>query len=108
MKIITQIILITMILGITICGCRKPKYKACFTADKTTANVGDTLTFTDCSDYDGNVTLALWSFGDGARINSNGGESVKHAYNTIGEYEVMLLIGEKENSSEQSKIIKIQ
>lgn len=107
MKLLTQITLIIMILGITLCGCRKPKYKACFTVDKTTANIGDTLTFTNCSDYDGESKFSLWSFGDGVKINTNGEENVKHVYLVEGEYEVNLLIGEKENSSRQSKRIII-
>jgi PKD repeat protein len=107
MKLLTQITLIIMVLGITLCGCRKPKYKACFTVDKTTANIGDTLIFNNCSDYDGGFTTAFWSFGDGTKLYNKSHEIAKHVYNEPGVYEVRLHIGEKENSSEQRKSITI-
>jgi PKD repeat protein len=106
-----QIIFTTIILLLFICGCRKHKYEACFTINKSTAHVDDTLSFSNCSKEDGNPYLnySIWDFGDGSSAYwSKGSELVQHNYHQAGQYTVKLTIGEKENGSEQQMIITIQ
>lgn len=97
-----------MAITLLFCGCRKKHhYKACFTIDKTSVTVNEVVTFSNCSDYDGGYTDALWDFGDGSTANSKGTENVRHSYNTAGTYKVILYVGEKENKSEETKNITV-
>jgi len=107
MKTKKTLILTTMTI-LLICGCRKKHhYEACFTVDKTAASVGQTITFSNCSNYDSGYTDALWNFGDGTTANSKGSESVTHSYSSPGTYQVILTVGEKENDSQQTKTVVI-
>jgi PKD repeat protein len=108
MKIKKTLILFTVIYAFFICGCKKNhQYKSCFNPDRITASVGQTITFTNCSNYDSGYTSALWNFGDGSTQNSKGAESVQHSYSAPGTYQIILNIGEKENDSRQTKTITI-
>lgn len=62
----------------------KPKPTASFTASKTTAGVGEAITFTNTSE---DATSYLWSFGDGTTSTE---ESPVKSYAATGEYEVTL------------------
>ncbi len=93
---------ILTVISLSFLSCKKPHYKACFTADKTTVTVNETITFSNCSDFDGGYTDCQWSFGDGTVIHSQGQSSVEHSYSAIGQYEVRLWIGEKEGPASET------
>ncbi|MBX3164612.1 MAG: PKD domain-containing protein [Bacteroidetes bacterium] len=84
------------------------KIKACFTVDKSTVNVGDTVTFYNCSEYKRADTRAQWIFGDGDGKYLTGNEQAVHVYKKSGEYEVTLLMGSPEHGSETIKIITVK
>jgi PKD repeat protein len=88
-------------------GC-KDDYKACFTVDKAIANVGDTITFSNCSEYNGNTIDAFWDFGDKSSAYSKGNESVKHSFKNAGQYIVELWVGQVEHGSKKEMSITIQ
>jgi len=100
-----------MIITAILCGCRKHHYKACFTVNKTTANVSDTLTFNNCSDYDGvdpSKLYIVWNFGDGTNLNLHSNESQQHKYSTPGKYTITLGVGDKNPGDQTSQVITIQ
>ena len=103
LKIILFVIIVQCILS-----CNRPKCPtACFTVNKSTANIGDTIIFSNCSDYDGWSTKTTWYLGDTTIINN--GENIKHVYSIDRQYVVELKIGgEKQCSVHQTKIITIQ
>ncbi len=101
-------ILFLSILLLVFSSCKKHKYKACLTANQLTANVGDTITFSNCSDFDGGYTDSHWLFGDGTNAYSKAQASVTHTYATAGQFTVTLNIGEKENGSEKTILLTIQ
>jgi PKD repeat protein len=108
MKIVNYIVLLTALLLVFSACKRKHKYQACFNFDKSSAKVGEVVTFTNCSNYDKGYTNARWTFGDGTIVDSKDSESVQHTYNAVGNYQINLRIGEKENGSEEVKSIPIQ
>ena len=59
-----------------------------FSADKILANTGETITFTDLTDY--SPTAWGWNFGDG---NSSSNQNPTHSYSTPGFYTVTLVAG---------------
>lgn len=67
--------------------------KACFTPNKTTAGVGEDITFTTCE----NVNIHSWDFGDGSTSTV---ESPTHAYAEPGTYTVKLGTGKKSDTKE--------
>ncbi len=100
--------LLFLILVFSLWGCKKHTYSACFNMDKSTISVGDSVVLSNCSNFDGGYTECLWDFGDGKSEFSNGTDVIKHQYNTLGQFEVKLTIGEKENSSVVSKAIIVK
>lgn len=85
-----KLVLITVASIILMTGCRKEP-KACFTIDKTTAKVGETVTFKDCST---DVTRRILKTGDLASgipiaVNFESG-TAQHIYNATGTYIVEL------------------
>ncbi len=101
------LLLVVLLLMFSSCK-RKRKYQACFNFDKTMAKVGETVNFTNCSNYDKGYTNARWTFGDGTLADTKDSEGVQHSYSTVGTYQITLRIGEKENGSEDVKSITIQ
>lgn len=98
-----------IILTLSLWGCeKKRKYTACFTMDKSTIAAGDSVTLTNCSNFDGGYTECIWDFGDGKSEFSKGTDVIKHQYNTLGQFEIKLTIGEKENASGVSKAIIVE
>lgn len=93
---------------IIIFSCSKNSPKACFTIDKDTVAIGDTVTFTDCSDYGDNPPAGRFRFGDGYFLDVYTKGIVKHAYSSIGVYEVTLSIGGPEKVSRYSDTIIVQ
>jgi len=57
---------------------------ACFSASKTTVDVGETVTFSNCAT---DASSYEWDFGDGAKAE---GESASHAWTKAGVYVVQL------------------
>lgn len=104
MKTLQKILLIIFVLYNL--SCNRPHPKACFTVSKTTANIGDTIYFTNCSYYDGGSTFTEWYFGDTNIINN--GENVQHIYKIAGQYVADIKIGSRSHGDSQSKIITIQ
>ncbi len=62
-----------------------------FSASKTIAGVGESITFdaSTSSDPDGSIISYVWDFGDGR---FRGGETVKIAFDNKGKYNVMLTV----------------
>ena len=106
MKIRKTILLIIFVQCIL--SCNRPKCPtACFTVNKSTANIGDTIIFSNCSDYDGWSTKTTWYLGDTTIINN--GENIQHVYSAAGQYLVEFKIGgEKQCYVAQTKRITIQ
>ncbi len=73
---------------------------ACFTASVTEANVGDEISFTNCSE---NATIYTWDFGESGSIIT--GESPKHTYTTAGEYTVKMVASNDNSESTTSQTI---
>lgn len=99
-----------MFLFITLVSCNKPNYKACFTTQKDTFSLNDTVWFNNCSDFDKGEKLCNWNFGENPSSigNSINNDSIYYIYNLIGYKLVQLRIGEKENMSLVEKTILIQ
>ncbi len=57
---------------------------ACFSANKTTADIGETVTFSNCAT---DASSYQWDFGDGSKAE---GESASHTYTKAGVYIVQL------------------
>ncbi|MBK8329784.1 MAG: PKD domain-containing protein [Bacteroidetes bacterium] len=95
-------------LSLNFVSCKKHRYKACLTVNKSNVAVDETVTFTNCSDFDGGYTDSHWTFGDGKDVYTKGQASVTHSFSSAGQFEIRLTIGEKENSSEQTKTITVQ
>ena len=109
---LTLIVISTSILFASLLtACRKHHYKACYTVNKTTANIGDTLTFNNCSDYDGVAPSNLyidWDFGDGTSLDLHTNASQQHKYTATGKYTVTLGVGEKERGDQTTQVITVQ
>ena len=75
---------------------------ACFTTSVTEANVGDKITFTNCSENGTNYT---WDFGDNGPISTD--ESPKHAYTAAGAYRVKMVANNDESESTTSQTITV-
>lgn len=88
-------------------SCKKHHYQACISVNESIINVGDTVIFTNCSNFDGGYTDCHWTFGDGKDAYTKGQENAIHSYSSAGNYEIQLTIGEKENVSMQTLAIKV-
>ena len=76
-----------------------------FTADITTASVGDNITFTDASTASDPITSWNWDFGGAAAspaTSTNQGPVVV-SYNTAGTYTVSLTVSDGTNSDTETK-----
>lgn len=73
-----------------ICDRQRPHPKACFTVNKSIANVGDTIVFNNCSDYDGVEKITEWHFGDTTLVYND--EIVQHIYKNAGVYDVFIIV----------------
>lgn len=85
--ILSGLLLLMAVAVIQSCGDdenSKPEPEAEFTASKTTATVGENITFTNTST---NATSYVWSFGDGTTSTE---ESPIKSFSTVGTYEVTL------------------
>ncbi|MEK0337043.1 MAG: hypothetical protein QQN41_06365 [Nitrosopumilus sp.] len=106
-----KLVLITVLFGVIIfssCSIKEPV--ACFTMDKTTAKVGETVTFTDCST---DVTRRILKTGDLASgipiaVDFESG-TAQHVYNIAGTYTVNLdaLNCKKDNKCKSDKTSQI-
>ncbi|OFX28564.1 MAG: hypothetical protein A2X08_07200 [Bacteroidetes bacterium GWA2_32_17] len=102
---IQKIILLIIFVQCAI-SCNRPHPTACFTISKPTANIGDTIIFTNCTDYDGGSTSTVWHLGDTQIVNN--GENVQHIYNIAGQYSVSIETGGRSDGDTQTKRITIQ
>ena len=107
-----QIIFFTLIfiacLALTNCG-ERYHMTACFTVNKTTAHVGDTLTFSNCSDYDGATPENVsWFFGDGDIIYNSPVKTITHIYKSAGNYKAEISIGGAEQGDHKECSITIE
>ena len=97
MKIFFNSLAFVSVLFFTSCE-KKPM--GCFTMSSSSVNVGQAVTFTDCSSTAKGLQLDkgkpadwTWDFGDG---NTGTGPSVTHSYSTIGEYMVTLIVRDED------------
>jgi PKD repeat protein len=67
---------------------------AAFSADKMTAKVGETITFTNLSL---NAGLCIWYFGDG-NIDAINKNITTHSYSSAGSFTVELLVNARADS----------
>ncbi|OFX28565.1 MAG: hypothetical protein A2X08_07205 [Bacteroidetes bacterium GWA2_32_17] len=104
MKIRKAILLIIFVQCVL--SCNRPNPTACFTVNKSTVNVGDTIIFTNCSEYDGGSTYTIWQLGDTQIVNN--GENVQRVYNISKQYIITISIGGRSDGDSQSKKIIIQ
>ncbi len=72
-----------------------------FTMDKTTAIIGEVITFTNTSQ---NATSFAWDFGDG---NSSTEENPTHSYSSTGTFTITLTANGEEGSRSKTKFITI-
>jgi PKD repeat protein len=81
---------------------------ACFTVDKKSTVVGDSITFSDCSYYDGRSVGAAFDFGDGETGATNDSGQIKHAYSSAGIFTVTMQIGGPEVGNSVKDTLVIQ
>ncbi|MCK4663814.1 MAG: PKD domain-containing protein [Bacteroidales bacterium] len=74
---------------------------ACFTPSTTTASIGESIIFTNCSQ---NATSYSWAFGDGATSTAT---SPSHSYSSAGTYNVTLTASDGSNTDQTSRSITI-
>ncbi|MCK4663812.1 MAG: PKD domain-containing protein [Bacteroidales bacterium] len=74
---------------------------ACFTVSTTTANIEESITFTNCSQ---NATSYSWTFGDGATSTDT---SLSHSYSSAGTYTVTLTASDGSNTDQATETITI-
>jgi PKD repeat protein len=99
----TKLLLTTVILAgiiISTTGCRKQP-TACFKPSKTTIELGESVSFTNCST---NGERCLWSFGD---TESSEEQNPKHVYAEAGTYKVELFIFSKNQKKEDVATVDI-
>ena len=82
-----------------ISSCSTADIGACFNASDNNISVNEVITFTNCSSIQTATQQCNWSFGDGKDTVVLGNAAVKHAYKTIGQYQVKLTTGEGTNLS---------
>ena len=85
-------------------GCSKdssPEPSVSFSMDNTTARVGETITFTNASQY---ATSYEWDFGDG---NSSTEENPTHSYSSYGVFSITLTANGDGGSGSATKSITI-
>lgn len=76
-----------------------------FSADMTTADVREEITFTDRSDDDGDtITLWLWDYGDGSTDSFTVATAPTHAYDEPGRYTVSLTIYTATDEDTETKV----
>ncbi len=103
----TNIFNTLLILIISISACKKeenasPMAVACFEISSEEANMGDEISFTNCSQ---NAVIFTWDFGDGSEIVSD--DSPTHTYKTAGEYIVQMVSANASNSDTVSQTVTI-
>jgi PKD repeat protein len=95
-----KLIFILTVVSVFIFSSCKKLPEACFTADKTTIEIGDTVTFTSCASEANSVS---WDFGDGT---TGEGESVTHSFAASGTYIVQMRVtSKKDKSSDRYSIV---
>jgi len=95
---------VLIIIAFFLSGCSKEgeeELSVSFTMDKTNAEVGETITFTNTSQY---ATSYEWDFGDG---NSSTEENPTHSYSSTGEFTITLTANGEEGSRSTTKSIPI-
>jgi len=83
LRLIFSQILIISVFFLSSCS-KEEELSVSFTMDKTNAEVGETITFTNTSQY---ATSYEWDFGDG---NSSTEENPTHSYSSTGEFTITL------------------
>lgn len=73
---------------------------ASFSMDKTTAKVGETVTFANLSS---NAGLCIWYFGD-ETIDAVNKNITTHSYSNAGSYTVELLVNAKADSDSKKRV----
>lgn len=104
----TKLFAIAALVVCSLSSCYRHNMKACFTADRQSALVGDSITFTDCANYDGRTQAAGWDFGDGVRSTTANADPVRHAYAKAGAYAVSMSIGGAEIGNTTTDSITIR
>jgi PKD repeat protein len=76
---------------------------ALFTVSKTTALIGEDISFDASTSYDSDGTIDSWSwnFGDGE---TGTGQTTTHSYSTIGDYETRLTVTDNEGYANSTTI----
>jgi len=93
---------VLIIIAFFLSGCSdEEELSVSFTMDKTNAEVGETITFTNTSQY---ATSYEWDFGDG---NSSSEENPTHSYSSTGEFTITLTADGDEGSGSKTKSIPI-
>ena len=107
MKTVRAILLLVIFLTV-FTKCRKDNYKACCTISKSTANIGDTIVFHNCSKRNSGYIESQLHLGDGAYISIQGDADIKHSYSALGQYTVLIEVGGIENGDDIEYKITIQ
>ena len=107
MKTLKAILLLVFFLTV-FTKCRKDSYKACCTISKSTANIGDTIVFHNCSKRNSGYTEAQLNLGDGTYISIQSNADIKHSYSALGQYTVLIEVGRIENGDDKEYKITIQ
>jgi PKD repeat protein len=92
----SKLLSLLVILGLILISCNKEDDppEAAFSMDKTTAHVGETVTFINLSL---NAGMTIWYFGDGTNdpINKN----PTHSYSSAGSYTITLTVIKRSDSN---------
>lgn len=82
-------------------GCSSTFARADFSADKTTAGIGENIVFTDDSDGSPALNSWAWDFGDG---NTSTQQNPTHSYASGGFYTVSLTVGNGSETDVETKV----
>jgi peptide/nickel transport system substrate-binding protein len=80
-------------------------------ADKSTINIGDTVTFTSmATDVDNDITDYAWYFGDGIKVNGTAATAavVNHTYTYGGSYLILHVVTDKNGSIADNEVSLIR
>ncbi|MCC7028981.1 MAG: hypothetical protein IT257_01660 [Chitinophagaceae bacterium] len=109
---IKNLSVIILVMALFFNSCDRPRYKACLHTAKDTFAVGETIWFTNCSDFDGGPTenAAVWMFEPNQTdlIVTSGNDSISWVYTQAGLKNPALKIGTKEQGDQVSKTIIIK
>lgn len=100
LRLLFSQILIISVFFLSNCS-KEEELSVSFTMDKTNAEVGETITFTNTSQY---ATSYGWDFGDG---NSSTEKNPTHSYSSATEFTITLTANGEEGSGSKTKSIPI-